>query len=101
MTATTVAGALEKREASPVGVMWQSKTHFRAVLPASVDVEAFLGTAAGALYASRDPDPQKLTLMRCAEANPDSLVTAMMRCAALGHMPGTDEYYLTPRVVKG
>ena len=102
MTATTtVAGALEKREASPVGIMWQSKTHFRAVLPASVDVEAFLGTAAGALYASRDRDPNKLTLMRCAESDPDSLVTAMMRCAALGHMPGTDEFYLTPRVVKG
>jgi recombination protein RecT len=101
MTATTVNAAVSRREASPVGVMWQSKSHFRAVLPASVDVEAFLGTAAGALYASASQDPKKLTLMRCAESDPDSLVTAMMRCAALGHMPGTDEFYLTPRVVKG
>ena len=45
--------------------------------------------------------PGKLNLMKAAEANPDSLITALMRCAALGHQPGTEEFYLTPRKVKG
>lgn len=90
MAAQTVSDAVAKRDAGPITIIWSRKKHFDAVLPASVDVEAFLGTAAGALYAS----PK---LMEYATANPDSLVIALMECAALGHMPGTDEYYLTPR----
>lgn len=100
MTAQTVTQAVEKRRTGPVALMWERRTHFRAVLPASVDVEAFLGTAAGALYASDVPG-KRLTLMGCAQANPDSLIVALMECAALGHMPGTDEYYLTPRMDHG
>jgi recombination protein RecT len=94
MATQTVTGAVARREAGPVTVMWGRRAHFKAVLPASVDVEAFLGTAAGALYASAD-------LMEAATRSPDSLIVAMMRCAALGHMPGTDEFYLTPRKKKG
>jgi len=87
MTATTVSQAVATRETGIVNVMWGRKTHFAAVLPDHIDVKSFLGTAAAALYA----DPK---LMTAAEANPDSLITAMMRCAALGHQPGTDEFYL-------
>lgn len=90
MTAQTVSNAVATRQEGPVALMWGRKRHFDAVLPASVDVEAFLGTAAGALYANSK-------LMEYATANPDSLIIALMECAALGHMPGTDEYYLTPR----
>ena len=94
MTARTVSKAVEKQETGPVGVMWSRRGHFKAVLPESVDVEAFLGTAAGALYAN----PK---LMAAAEANPDSLMVVLMRCAALGHLPGTDEFYLYDRKRKG
>ena len=90
MTATTVSSAVAKREAGIVNVMWDRKTHFAAVLPEHVDVKSFLGTAAAALYASED-------LMKAATRHPDSLIAALMRCAALGHQPGTDEFYLTPR----
>jgi recombination protein RecT len=100
MTAQTVSQAVARRDSGPVSLMWSRRTHFAAVLPASVDVEAFLGTAAGALYASDVPG-KKLTLMKCAAENPDSLIVALMECAALGHMPGTDEYYLTPRMDHG
>jgi recombination protein RecT len=100
MTAQTVSQAVARRDSGPVSLMWSRRTHFAAVLPASVDVEAFLGTAAGALYASDVPG-KKLTLMKCATENPDSLIVALMECAALGHMPGTDEYYLTPRMDHG
>lgn len=90
MTTQTVTGAVARRDDSAITLMWSRRKHFAAVLPASVDVEAFLGTAAGALYAND-------LLMEYAETSPDSLIIALMKCAALGHMPGTDEYYLTPR----
>lgn len=102
MTAPTVSSALATRESdrSAIKFMWSKKSHLATVLPRSVDVEAFLGTAAGALYASDVPG-KSLTLMSCAIANPDSLFVALMEAAVLGHLPGTEEYYLTPRMDHG
>jgi recombination protein RecT len=94
MTAQTVSSAVATRDTGIVSVMWQRKTHFAAILPDHIEVKGFLGTAAAALYASDD-------LMKAAERSPDTLITALMRCAALGHQPGTDEFYLTPRKKKG
>lgn len=94
MTATTVSGAVAKRDTGIVSVMWDRKTHFAAILPDHIEVKGFLGTAAAALYGNAD-------LMKAAERSPDSLITALMRCAALGHQPGTDEFYLTPRKKAG
>jgi recombination protein RecT len=90
----TVTQAVARRESGPVAVMWSRRKHFDAVLPQHLDIESFLGTAAGALYANKD-------LMAAAATSPDSLITALMRCAALGHQPGTDEFYLVPRKRKG
>jgi recombination protein RecT len=73
--------------AAPISEMWAKRDQFAAVLPKSVDVEAFLGTAAAALYADED-------LMKAAAKHPVSLIVTLLKCAALGHMPGTDEYYL-------
>jgi recombination protein RecT len=83
---TTVA----TRPSTAVDAMWNRKPHLEAILPAHIDVKAFIGTAAAALYSSAD-------LMKAAEASPDTLITALMRCASLGHQPGTEEFYLTPR----
>lgn len=94
MPASTVREAAAARDTGPVALIWHRKSHFAAVLPASVDVESFLGTAAGALYTN----PR---LMEAAQANPDSLIVALMECASLGHLPGSDDYYLTPRKDKG
>ena len=91
---TTVSQAVEKKQTGPVSIMWTRRAHFGAVLPQHIDVESFLGTAAGALYGNAD-------LMGAASASPDSLITALMRCAALGHQPGTEEFYLIPRKIKG
>lgn len=94
MTTQTVSSAVARREAGIVSVMWDRKTHFAAILPDHIEVKGFLGTAAAALYGNAD-------LMKAAERSPDSLITALMRCAALGHQPGTDEFCLTPRKRKG
>jgi recombination protein RecT len=90
MTTQTVSQAVEKRDNGIVKIMWGYKAHIEAVLPDHIDVKSFLGTAAAALYGN----PK---LMEHAQANPDSLIAAVMECASLGHRPGTEEYYLTPR----
>lgn len=100
MTTQTVSNAVATREAGPIKFMWSKRSHLATVLPKSVDVEAFLGTAAGALYASDVPG-KNMTLWKCALSNPDSLFVALMECAVLGHLPGTEEYYLTPRMDHG
>lgn len=93
MTADQAVARREDR--SPViGAMWHRRDHFDAVLPGHLDVKSFLGTAAAALYA--DPD-----LMKAATDNPESLIIALMECAALGHRPGTKEFYLLWRRIKG
>lgn len=92
MTAQTVSNAVAERDqqVGPIKFMWSKRSHLATVLPASIDVEMFLGTAAGALYGNK-------LLMEYATANPESLFIALIECATLGHRPGTDEYYLTPR----
>lgn len=90
MTAQTVARALEKRDNGLDKLMWAKARHLESILPDHLDVKSFLGTAWAALLADE-------YLMKCAVAKPDTLLVALYRCAAKGHQPGTDEYYLTPR----
>jgi recombination protein RecT len=90
MTAQTVARAMEKRDTGLDKLMWKNARHLESILPEHVDVKAFLGTAWAALLASD-------RLMQNAVAKPDTLLIALFRCAAKGHQPGTEEYYLTPR----
>ncbi len=90
MTAQTIARALEKRDNGLDKLMWAKARHLESILPEHVDVKAFLGTAWAALLAND-------RLMQNAVNKPDSLLIALFRCAAKGHQPGTEEYYLTPR----
>ena len=90
MTAQTVARAMEKRDTGLDKLMWKNARHLESILPEHVDVKAFLGTAWAALLAND-------RLMANAVAKPDTLLIALFRCAAKGHQPGTEEYYLTPR----
>jgi recombination protein RecT len=62
---------------------------FARVVPAHVNVEAFVGLATA--YVRRDP-----TLNAAAKANPASLILALRHCAALGHMPVKGIYALVP-----
>jgi len=86
----TVAKALEKRDNGLDKLMWSKARHLESILPEHVDVKAFLGTAWAALLASDK-------LMQNAISKPDTLLVALFRCAAKGHQPGTEEFYLTPR----
>lgn len=91
---TEVAQDLEVREEDVRSLVltqvWNKRREFANLLPADVDAEAFAGLAAAALW--RDPN-----LAIAAMRSPDSLVVALRDCARLGHEPGTESYYLTPR----
>jgi recombination protein RecT len=86
----TVSNAVAKNEGSALVVAQSYSERFAAVLPDHIDTKGFLGLAAGALY--RDPK-----LMQAANNSPAAFMNALMRCATLGHQPGTEEFYLTPR----
>lgn len=89
----TVGAAIERSRPAPIALLSDHRDRFAAVLPDHIDAKSFVGLASGALY--RDPK-----LMEAATNAPGAFANALMRCAALGHQPGTEEFYLVPRKIK-
>lgn len=77
-----------------IEVARNNQTRFENVLPSHIESRSFVGMAESALY--RDDK-----LMQAANTSPQSLFGALMKCASLGHQPGSDEFYLVPRKRKG
>lgn len=90
MTAQTVSDAVAKRESGAELAVRSYKPRIAAVLPPHINAEQFSGLALAALY--RDPK-----LREAANNNVGAFMNALMRCASLGHQPGTEEFYLVPR----
>jgi recombination protein RecT len=82
--------AVETRPSTAVDAMYARAAHLERLLPAGLDFGSFAGSAQAALY-------NNATLMAAAEKDPASFMIALTEAAALGHMPGSKEYYLTPR----
>jgi recombination protein RecT len=72
----------------------KNRERFAAVLPRHIEERSYVGMAEAALY--RDPK-----LMEAAANNPQEFFGVLMRCASLGHRPGSDEFYMVPRKKKG
>ncbi len=90
MSSQTVTQAVAQRDEGPIAVIKAHQRKIAPVLPDHIPVKQFIGLAVGALY--RDPK-----LMSAAKNNPGALMNALMRCATLGHQPGTEEFYFVPR----
>lgn len=90
----TIGTAVERANPAPIALLSSHRDRFAAVLPDHIDAKSFVGLASGALY--RDPK-----LMEAATNAPAAFANALMRCASLGHQPGTEEFYLIPRKIKG
>lgn len=90
----TVTGAIEKARTGPSAMVEQYRSDFAAVLPSHVKPDTWVRLATGALR--RDAK-----LREAAEADPFSLMAALLDAARLGHEPGTEAYYLTPRKERG
>jgi recombination protein RecT len=91
---SAVTNAVAKTENGIESVITTYKPRLDAILPDHINVDQFAGLAMGALY--RDSK-----LREAANTSPGSFMNALMRCASLGHQPGTEEFYLIPRKNKG
>jgi recombination protein RecT len=91
-TTQTVAGAVAAREKESGAEL--AVRHYQdriaVVLPPHLHADQFTGLALAALY--RD-----VKLRDAANNNVGAFMNALLRCASLGHQPGTEEFYLVPR----
>lgn len=71
-------------------IVQSSRSLFTRLLPTHIGVDTFMGAAGAALW--KDDK-----LMMGAVQDPEAFLIALREAASLGHVPGTDHYWLTPR----
>jgi recombination protein RecT len=91
---TTTQTAVATRDNSPSALVERYKSDFTAVLPSHVKPDTWVRLAVGVLR--RDPK-----IAEAAANNVGAFMAALLTAARLGLEPGTEQYYLTPRKVKG
>lgn len=101
MSAETVSSAVARRDNSPAALIKQYSTSFAQVLPSHVKPETWIRLAQGALKRGRRGPDGRFELEIAAANNPGVFLAALLDAARLGLDPGTEQYYLTPRKVKG
>lgn len=103
MTETqTVSQAVATRDNSPAALIKRYSDDFAAVLPSHVKSETWVRLAQGALRkGKRDRETGRFELEIAAANNPGLFMASLLDAARLGLEPGTEQYYLTPRKVKG
>ncbi|GAB3472196.1 recombinase RecT [Actinophytocola sediminis] len=103
---TEAANAVAVRDNSPRAMVKQHADSFAAVLPSHVRPDTWVRLAQGALKRGKiivhPRTRQKCTeLELAADNNPGIFLAALLESARLGLEPGTEQFYLTPRKVKG
>lgn len=99
---TPTSQAIEKADNSPRALVQQYQSSFTAVLPSHIQKpETWIRLAQGALKKGRRGNDGRTDLEVAATNNPAAFLAALLDCARLGLEPGTEQYYLTPRKVKG
>jgi recombination protein RecT len=101
MTTETVSNAVAQRDNSPAGLIKQYSTSFAQVLPSHIKAETWVRLAQGALKRGKRGPDGRFELEVAAANNPGVFLAALLDAARLGLEPGTEQYYLTPRKVKG
>lgn len=101
-----MTSALATQNTQPSGreLVKQYSPDFAAVLPSHIKPETWVRVAQGALKKGRrlDNNPSNpFELEVAAVNNPGVFLAALLDAARLGLEPGTEQYYLTPRKVKG
>lgn len=102
---TTVQEAASKqvatRDNSPAGLIKQYAEDFKTVLPSHVKPDTWVRLAQGALKKGKRQQDGRTDLEVAAANNPGVFLAAVLDAARLGLEPGTEQFYLTPRKVKG
>lgn len=99
--AETVSNAVATRDSSPAGLIRQYSEDFRTVLPSHVKPDTWVRLAQGALKKGKKAEGGKTELEVAAANNPGVFLASILEAARLGLEPGTEQFYLTPRKVKG
>lgn len=97
----TVTNAVAKRDTGPGAMVQQYSGDFRAVLPSHIKPEQWVRLAQGALKKGKKAQGGRTELEIAAGNNPGVFLASLLDAARLGLEPGTEQYYLTPRKVKG
>lgn len=100
-TENTTSAAVARRESGPGAMVTQYKQDFAAVLPSHIRPDTWARLAQGALKKGRRGDGGRYELEIAAANNPGVFLSSLLDAARLGLEPGTEQYYLTPRKVKG
>lgn len=97
----TVSDAVATRDNSPAGLIKTYSADFASVLPSHIKAETWVRLAQGALRKGKRGPGGRFELEDAAANNPGVFLAALLDAARLGLEPGTEQYYLTPRKVKG
>jgi recombination protein RecT len=97
----TVSNAVAQREHTPGELIKQYSSSFASVLPTHVKPETWVRLAQGALKKGKRTPSGAFELEVAAANNPGAFLAALLDAARQGLTPGSEEYYLTPRKVKG
>lgn len=97
----TVSDAVATRDTTPAGLVRAYSRDFASVLPSHIKAETWVRLAQGALKKGKRLDDGRFELEAAAANNPGVFLAALLDSARLGLEPGTEQYYLTPRKVKG
>lgn len=89
------------RDNSPAALIKQYSDDFRTVLPSHVKPDTWVRLAQGALKKGKRTPSGATELEIAAGNNPGVFLAAILDAARLGLEPGTEQFYLTPRKVKG
>ncbi|ACU71956.1 RecT protein [Catenulispora acidiphila DSM 44928] len=102
---TTASTAVATRDNSPGGMVKSFSADFAMVLPSHIKPETWVRLAQGALKKGKkvklDDGSTRTELEIAANNNPAVFLSSLLDAARLGLEPGTEQYYLTPRSVKG
>lgn len=102
MTGQTTGQAIERADTSPKAMVKQYQDSFAQVLPSHITrPETWIRIAQGALKKGKRLPSGETELEVAAKNNPGVFLASLLDAARLGLEPGTEQYYLTPRPVKG
>ena len=96
----TVTTAVARVEHGPRQMIEQYRSDFAAVLPTHIKPATWVRVAQGALKRGKK-EGNRFVLEIAAENNPAAFLAALLDAARQGLEPGTEQFYLTPRKVKG
>ncbi|WP_280357880.1 recombinase RecT [Nocardia otitidiscaviarum] len=100
MNATPTTQAIAKQDNTPGGMIKTYQADFSQVMPAHIRPDTWVRIAQSALKKGRKQGG-RYELELAAANNPGVFLATLLDAARLGLEPGTHEYYLTARKVKG